>query len=137
MASNGYAPPISAVIAHKQRVPVMSGNEELDNKSIANSIAKTITSYTWLFADTLIFLALSICLVAYKDFDEPMRNLTRILIVLFLIYAWISSLHILASMRSVGRGHKMLPSTAAYIFPFLKLCALGGLIYWSYFRKLL
>jgi hypothetical protein len=103
-----------------------------DNGNLAAVAAKTAGAYTWLLADVLIFFVLSVCLLAYKDFDEPMRVATRVLLVVLLAQLWVSSVHILAFMRS-GK----LPWYRSYGFKLAKLGILIAAAWWLWRKGLL
>jgi hypothetical protein len=121
--------------------------------SIANSLANTVTAYTWLVVDVFIFLVVAVSLLVYKDLDESQRAFTRVAIVFLFVNVWISSVHILFAMRRFGlapsrkttgievdqeiRKARMLPWYVACFFPMLKGIVLLTAIWWLFCRKLL
>jgi hypothetical protein len=92
--------------------------------------ARTAEAYTWLLADVLIFLVLTVCILTYKDFDEPMRYVTRVLLMVLIAQLWVSSVHILTFMRRSANGETMLHWAASYGFFFVKLGIIVLAVWW-------
>jgi hypothetical protein len=114
----------------------MKPEENIVPSTIANSVASTVSGYTWLLMDVFVFLVVSVSLLVYKDLDESGRSFTRIAIVFLFCQLWVSSLHILVSMRSVGSGKKILPWYMSYFFFLVKLVLIGCAIYWLCQKRL-
>ena len=106
------------------------------SETFSESVGKAVRGYTWLMVDALLLLFLMTSVLAYKDFDEPMRVLLRGIFVAFWGYVWISGLHLLIYLRHVDRS-KPMPGLFSYSLFGLKLAVVVGTAYWAYQRGLL
>ena len=106
------------------------------SENVSGSFGKLVGEYTWLMVDTLLLLFLLASLLAYKDFDEPMKVLLRGTFVAFWAYVWVSGLHLLIYLRSAQRDTEM-PSGASYTLFAVKLALIAATAYWAHQRGLL